>query len=47
VVAEGVETTGELYELRSMGCDVAQGYYWYGPSSSEKIVEVLAAGLNP
>jgi EAL domain-containing protein (putative c-di-GMP-specific phosphodiesterase class I) len=47
VVAEGVETTGELYELRSMGCDVAQGYYWYGPSSSEKIAEVLATGLNP
>jgi diguanylate cyclase (GGDEF)-like protein len=47
VVAEGVETTGELYELRSMGCDVAQGYYWYRPSSSEKIAEVLAAGLNP
>src|ERR671920_2223869 len=47
VVAEGVETTRELYELRSLGCDVAQGYYWYGPSSSEKIVEVLAAGLNP
>jgi diguanylate cyclase (GGDEF)-like protein len=47
VVAEGVETTGELHELRSMGCDVAQGYLWYGPSSSEKIAEVLAAGLNP
>jgi EAL domain-containing protein (putative c-di-GMP-specific phosphodiesterase class I) len=47
VVAEGVETTGQLYELRSMGCDVAQGYYWQRPSSSEKITEVLAAGLNP
>jgi diguanylate cyclase (GGDEF)-like protein len=47
VVAEGVETTRELYELRSLGCDAAQGYYWYRPSSSEKIVEVLAAGLNP
>jgi EAL domain-containing protein (putative c-di-GMP-specific phosphodiesterase class I) len=46
VVAGGVETTGQLYELRSMGCDAAQGYYWYRPSSSEKIAEVLAAGLN-
>jgi diguanylate cyclase (GGDEF)-like protein len=47
VVAEGVETTRELYELRSLGCDIAQGYYWYEPSSSEKIAEVLATGLNP
>src|ERR671921_126704 len=36
VVVEGVETAGELDELRSMGCDIAQGYYWYRPSSSEK-----------
>jgi EAL domain-containing protein (putative c-di-GMP-specific phosphodiesterase class I) len=47
VVAEGVETTGELDELRSIGCDIAQGYYWSRPCSSEKIMELLAAGLNP
>jgi diguanylate cyclase (GGDEF)-like protein len=47
VVAEGVESSRELYELRTMGCDVAQGYYWFRPSSSEKITEALAAGLNP
>jgi diguanylate cyclase (GGDEF)-like protein len=47
VVAEGVETTGELDELRSIGCDIAQGYYWSRPCSSEKIMELLAAGSNP
>src|SRR5215213_9765911 len=47
VVAEGVETSGELDKLRSMGCDVAQGYYWSRPCSSEKITELLAAGTSP
>jgi diguanylate cyclase (GGDEF)-like protein len=47
VVAEGVETSGELDSLRSMGCDVAQGYYWLRPCSSEKITELLAAGSSP
>jgi diguanylate cyclase (GGDEF)-like protein len=47
VVAEGVETAGELEQLRSMGCDVAQGYYWYRPCSAEKTAELLAVGSNP
>jgi EAL domain-containing protein (putative c-di-GMP-specific phosphodiesterase class I) len=47
VVAEGVETAGELDELRSMSCDVAQGYYWQRPCSSEKTTELLAVGSNP
>jgi diguanylate cyclase (GGDEF)-like protein len=43
VVVEGVETAGELDELRSMGCDIAQGYYWYRPTSSEKATELLVS----
>jgi diguanylate cyclase (GGDEF)-like protein/PAS domain S-box-containing protein len=48
VVAEGVETAGEMDKLRSMGCDLAQGYYWGRPCSAEKMTELLVAGsLNP
>ena len=47
VVAEGVETAGELDKLRSMGCDFAQGYYLQRPCSAEKMEELLAAGSNP
>ena len=43
VVVEGVETAGELDALRSMGCDIAQGYYWYRPCSSEKATELLVS----
>jgi diguanylate cyclase (GGDEF)-like protein len=43
VVAEGVETAGELDKLRSMGCDVSQGYYWYRPCSSETTTELLVS----
>jgi EAL domain-containing protein (putative c-di-GMP-specific phosphodiesterase class I) len=44
VVAEGVETAGELDKLRSMGCDFAQGYYWQRPCSAEKMTELLRTG---
>jgi diguanylate cyclase (GGDEF)-like protein len=44
VVAEGVETAGELDKLRSMGCDFAQGYYWQRPCSAEKMTKLLTAG---
>ena len=31
VTAEGVETPGQLSELRSLGCDLGQGYYFAHP----------------
>ena len=46
VVAEGVETAGELDGLRSVGCDLAQGYYWQRPCPAEEIEELLAAGFD-
>ena len=47
VVAEGVERAGELGELRSMGCDVGQGYYWQRPCPTEELEELLAAASGP
>ena len=47
VVAEGVETVGELDELRSMGCDVGQGYYWQRPCTAKETEGLLAASSVP
>ena len=37
VVAEGVETAGELEELRSLGCDLGQGYHWRRPYTLARV----------
>ena len=41
IVAEGVETQGQLEQLRSMNCDVFQGYLFYKPLSVEKAAALL------
>jgi EAL domain-containing protein (putative c-di-GMP-specific phosphodiesterase class I) len=41
VIAEGVETAWQLDQLREMGCDVAQGYYFSRPQPSEAIQVLL------
>jgi len=43
VVAEGVETETEIEELRSLGCDLAQGYYFWRPIPVEEVSSLLAA----
>ena len=40
-VAEGVETPAQLDELRSLGCDKAQGFFMARPSSGDDIGELL------
>jgi diguanylate cyclase (GGDEF)-like protein/PAS domain S-box-containing protein len=35
IVAEGVETLGQLETLRSMGCDAAQGYFFSKPVTAD------------
>jgi diguanylate cyclase (GGDEF)-like protein/PAS domain S-box-containing protein len=40
-VAEGVETPEQMQQLRQMGCDMGQGYYFAKPTSSAAIGEML------
>jgi len=40
VVAEGVETEAQLKVLVTMGCHMAQGYYFSKPVQAEKIPDL-------
>jgi diguanylate cyclase (GGDEF)-like protein len=42
VVAEGVETAGQLSELRRIGCDVVQGWYIARPAIAAEVEELMA-----
>ena len=44
VVAEGVETAEQLDQLRSLGCEYAQGYYFSRPVSGDKAEALIEAG---
>lgn len=41
VVAEGVERLEQLEELRTLGCNLVQGYYFYRPMPPEDLVELV------
>ena len=41
VIAEGVETDGQLGRLKEMGCDLAQGYYFSEPLTGSEAKEWL------
>jgi EAL domain-containing protein (putative c-di-GMP-specific phosphodiesterase class I) len=41
VVAEGVETEHQLDALRDLGCELAQGFYFWRPEPAEEMVRLL------
>jgi EAL domain-containing protein (putative c-di-GMP-specific phosphodiesterase class I) len=43
VAAEGIELSGQLDQLRDMGCDLGQGFYWARPLPTEAAGALLAA----
>jgi EAL domain-containing protein (putative c-di-GMP-specific phosphodiesterase class I) len=45
VVAEGVENKATLDYLKSMNCDIAQGYYFSKPMTADKFMEWLTTKL--
>ena len=45
-VAEGVETEGEAAELRNLGCDFGQGYYWGRPRPAHAAAALLESNLD-
>ncbi len=40
-VAEGIETQGQLNEVRKLGIGVAQGYYYSKPITKDQVVDVI------
>jgi diguanylate cyclase (GGDEF)-like protein/PAS domain S-box-containing protein len=45
-VAEGVESDGQAKELRRMGCDMGQGYYFSEPFPPEAMMGFVKEGLG-
>jgi EAL domain-containing protein (putative c-di-GMP-specific phosphodiesterase class I) len=45
VVAEGVETAGQLEQLARLGCDLVQGYLFSPPVPAERFAELLLDGV--
>ena len=46
VIAEGTETLAEVESLNRMGCDYAQGYYFFKPLESEMAEQALKLGYG-
>jgi EAL domain-containing protein (putative c-di-GMP-specific phosphodiesterase class I) len=41
VTAEGIESADQLEQLRSLGCDHGQGYYFAKPMPSDRVPALL------
>jgi diguanylate cyclase (GGDEF)-like protein/PAS domain S-box-containing protein len=42
-IAEGVETRAHIEELRNMGCQIGQGYYFSAPLSADEAGELISS----
>ena len=47
MVAEGVETIGQLEQLRDLGCDAAQGFLFSPAVSADEVVALIERGPWP
>ncbi len=45
-IAEGVETAEQLAQLRELGCELAQGYWFSKPLDSNAITEMLKRAID-
>ena len=45
-VAEGIETEGQLAHMRTVGCDIGQGYLFSRPVSAEDVTAFLIAACD-
>jgi EAL domain-containing protein (putative c-di-GMP-specific phosphodiesterase class I) len=41
IIAEGIETAGQLTLLRAKGCSVGQGFYFSVPMSADDLLPIL------
>ena len=46
VIAEGVETTGQIDFLRERMCDEIQGFYFYRPLLAEDVAQAMIDNMN-
>ncbi len=47
VVAEGIETMGQLDDLAALGCDLGQGFYYARPMAEDRLLAMLGRGPTP
>ncbi|MGK7929268.1 MAG: EAL domain-containing protein [Spirulina sp.] len=44
VVAEGIETETQLAQLKALGCELGQGYFFFRPLTKNEVEDVLKKG---